>query len=165
MRARIGSVKLDGLLRVMALGCILASAPVAFLKYPWLPATLLEFAELQHDPAPWGTRSYHVGRAQRLERVQLALLLNALGTVSLCGLVAIVAKALPWWAELATWSVIAVTGLGFARFEIPIMPGTNPAYLLMTVYLPLGIAVIAAVAVVFTFGSQVQRKLAAEVDR
>jgi hypothetical protein len=61
--------------------------------------------------------------------------------------------------------VIAVTGLGIARFEIPIMPGTNPASVFMTVYLPLGIAVIAAVAVVLTFSSQVQRKLAAELNR
>jgi hypothetical protein len=130
----------------------------------------MEFAELQHDPAPWGTPSYHVlprrsRAAPRASEARLVLLLYALGTVSLYWLVTIVAKTLPWWAELATWSVIAVTGLGIARFEIPIMPGSNPAYVFMTVYLPLGIAVIAAVAVVLTFSSQVQRKLAAELNR
>jgi hypothetical protein len=100
-------VKLSRLLRIMALVCILASAPVAFWKYPWLPATLMEFAELQHDPAPWGTPSYHVlprrsRAAPRASEARLVLLLDALGTVSLYWLVTIVAKTLPWWAELAT---------------------------------------------------------------
>ena len=151
-------MKLKTWLRIAALGCILASAPVAFLKYPWLPATIMEFAELQHDPAPWGTPSYQQGRAARLERVKLALLLYAVGTVSLCGLSAIVAKLLPWWADLVAWGMTAVTGLGIARFDRPMMPGTDPAYVFMTVYLPAGIGVVAAVFAVVSFGSQLPQK-------
>jgi Mn2+/Fe2+ NRAMP family transporter len=91
--------------------------------------------------------------------VKLALLLYGLGTVSLCGLAAIVAQALPWWAELAAWSVIAVTGLGIALFDRPSMPGANPAYVFITVYLPLGIAVIATVALVITFATRFSTRM------
>src|SRR5215469_13328507 len=116
------TMKPKGCLRVAALGCILASLPIAFLTFPWLPATVMEFRELQHDPAPWGTASYHADRAQRRERVRLALVLYALGTISLCGLYAIVASILPWWVQTVIWIITFLTALQITRFETPTMP-------------------------------------------
>src|SRR5690348_16951157 len=130
-------MKLETWPRTVAVACMLASAPLGFLKYPWLPATVMEFAELQHDPAPWATPSYHQGRAERLARVKLALLLYGLGTLSLCGLSAIIAQVLPWWLELLTWGLTALTASGIARFDTPTMAGTDPVYLLATVYIPM----------------------------
>jgi hypothetical protein len=145
-------------LRVAALLCILAAAPVAFLKYPWLPAIVMEFSELQHNPGPAGTASYHEYRALRLKRVKFALLLYALGTVSLCGLWAIVARVLPWWADLAGWFVTTLTGVGVVWFDsVDAVPGTDPAYIIMTVYLPLGVAAIATIAVMVLSGSRLLR--------
>jgi len=151
--------------RVLALVCILASTPVCFLKYPWLPATVIEYAELQHDPAPWGTPSYHAARAERLSRVRIALLLYGLGTVALCGLVGVLVKALPWWAELSSWVVTAVTGVGIASFERPnAAPGTNAFYVLVTIYFPVGIAAAAVVGAVVSIGSVLRLKRAAVTD-
>jgi len=109
------TMKLKTWLRITALVCIFASTPVAFLTYPWMPATVMEFVDLQHDPAPWGTASYHEGREQRMEHVRLALILYALGTLSLAGFWAIVAAVLPWWLESAAWSLAAVTAFGVSR--------------------------------------------------
>jgi hypothetical protein len=151
-------VTLSGALRVAALVCILGSAPVALLKYPWLPAMVKEFSQLLHDPAPGGTASYHEYRAQRLERVEFALLLYALGSVSLGGLGAMVANLLPWWADLAGWLVAALTGAGVVWFDrVDVAPGTDPAYILLTVYLPLGVAAIATIAVIALAGSRLVR--------
>ncbi len=152
-------MKLKTWSRIIALACILASAPLAFLTYPWLPATAREFAELQHDPAPWGTPSYHQGRAERLQRVEAALLLYGLGTVCLVGLSAVVAETLPWILELLTWAVTALTALGIAQFEKPIMPGTALAYLIATVYIPAAIAALAAALAIARFGWKIRNSL------
>jgi hypothetical protein len=139
----------------MALGCIVASLPVALLQLPWLPVTVSEFVELQHDPAPWGTASYHEGRERRLERVEFALFLYALGIFALSGLGTIVGKFFPWWVELAIWVLTAATCFGIVQFQRPgIGPTTNSVYLVVMIYLPSGIAVTSALAATLLFGSQ-----------
>ena len=143
----------------MALGCIVASLPIAFLQYPWLPATVIEFGQLQHDPAPWGTESYHIDRERHLGRVKSALILYAFGTFALSGLGAIVIKIFPWWAELAVWIMTAATGVGIARFVKPLVgPTTDPVYSAIMIYMPLGIAITCALAAVMSLGSQLLRK-------
>jgi len=143
----------------MALGCIVASLPIAFLQYPWLPATVIEFGQLQHDPAPWGTESYHIDRERHLGRVKSALILYAFGTFALSGLAAIVIKIFPWWAELAVWIMTSATGVGIARFVKPLVgPTTDPVYTAIMIYMPLGIAITCALAAVMSLGSQLLRK-------
>jgi hypothetical protein len=61
---------------------------------------------------------------------------------------AVAANALPWQLELTTWTMTAVTGAAIARFEYPTGPGTDPAYVFMTVFLPSIISVIATVGTV-----------------
>ena len=151
-------MKLKTWSRIVAVACMLASAPLGFLKYPWLPATVMEFAELQHDPAPWGTPSYHQGRVERLARVKLALLLYCLGTISLCGLSAIIAQVLPWWLELLTWGLTALTALGIALFDTPIMAGTDPVYLFATVSIPAAIGAVSALFAVVSLGWQLPHR-------
>src|SRR5882724_11987778 len=142
----------------MALGCIVASLPIAFLQYPWLPATVIEFGQLQHDPAPWGTESYHIDRERPLGRVKSALILYAFGTFAL-RLAAIVIKIFPWWAELAVWIMTVATGVGIARFVKPLVgPTTDPVYSAIMIYMPLGIAITCALAAVMSLGSQLLRK-------
>ncbi|HYL93681.1 MAG TPA: hypothetical protein VEW69_11065, partial [Alphaproteobacteria bacterium] len=94
----------------MAVGCILASLPVAFLKYPWLPATIMEYAELRREPAPGATQSYYEGRQHNLERTELALVWYFIGTVALGGLVVVAAGIVPWWVELAIWILTFAAG-------------------------------------------------------
>jgi hypothetical protein len=105
---------LKQILRIVAACCLLGSAPLALVEFLWLPATVIEFVQLQHDPAPWGTPSYHAGREVRLNRVREALLLYALGAAALCGLCIVVANVLSWRGELAIWSITAVAGMGIA---------------------------------------------------
>jgi hypothetical protein len=146
-------------MRLMALGCIVASLPAALLQLPWLPVTVSEFVELQHDPAPWGTASYHEDRERRLERVESALVLYALGILALSGLGAIVGKLFRWWFELAIWIVTAATCLGIVQFQKPLIgPTTNSVYLVTMIYLPTGIAITSALAAIVVCGSQFVRK-------
>ena len=153
------SLKLTGITRIIAVGCIVASLPIAFLQFPWLPAMVIEFVELQHDPAPWGTASYHMDRERRLGRVESALILYALGIFALAGLGAIVVKVVPWWAELAIWITTTATCVGIAQFVRPIIgPRTDPVYSAIMVSLPLGIAITCALAALMSAGSQLLRK-------
>jgi hypothetical protein len=153
------SLKLNGVTRLMALGCIVASLPIALLQYPWLPATVIEFAELQHDPAPWGTESFHIDRERRLGRVEPALILYALGTLALSGLGAIVLKIFPWWADLAIWIMTAATCVAIAQFVRPIIgPSTDPVYSAIMICLPLGIAITCTLAALMSLGSQLMSK-------
>lgn len=118
----------------------------------------MEFVELRDDPAPWGTPSYHETRDAQRERIEFALLLYCLGSVSLCGLSAIVTNMLPWWAESVAWAVTALTSFGIAEFErANVGPGTNVAYTVMAMYVPLGIALIAVAAAAVSLGSHVRR--------
>ena len=150
-------------LRVTALACLLASAPVSVLMYPWLPATAMKFVELQRDPAPGATLSYYDSREYQRQRAETALLLYALGTVALVGLGAIVAKLLPWWAEVAAWSLTAVAAFEVARFLRPLVGSrTDPAFVFMTMTMPLGIAVAAGAAAGLTLTLRVARSPAAK---
>lgn len=142
-------------LRILAITCIVASMPLACLKYPWLPATVVEFVDLQHDPYPLGTESYHQDRARRLSRVTLALLLYTLGTVSLVGLCFVAKGAMSRRVQAASWLISAATGVGIAQFEQPrIGPSTDHAYVVMTIYFPLGIAALSGAAALVTLALQ-----------
>lgn len=135
---------------------MLAAAPLAFVEFLWLPATVSEFVQLQHDPAPWGTPSYHEYREVRLNQVRQSFLLYALGTAALCGLCTVVANVLSWRGELAIWSVTAIAGGGIAKFiGAMVVPGSEStsAYF-FAVYIPLGIGVIAAAAAILTLASR-----------
>jgi hypothetical protein len=136
--------------------CLLAAAPLAFVEFSWLPATVSEFVQLQHDPAPWGTPSYHESREVRLNQARQSLLLYALGIASLCGLCIVVANVLPWKGELAIWSITAIAGGGIAKFiGAMVVPGSEStsAYF-FAVYIPLGIGIIAAAAAISTLASR-----------
>ena len=109
--------------------------------------------DLQHDPAAWATASYHESREQERERVERALLLYALGSVSLSGLGAIVLKRLPWWAMLAVWTLTGVAGVGIAQF-IRVVPDAHSPIVFLIVYIPFGIAVVAALAACLTLSSR-----------
>jgi hypothetical protein len=151
---------LKQILRIVAACCLLGSAPLALVEFLWLPATVIEFVQLQHDPAPWGTPSYHAGREVRLNRVREALLLYALGAAALCGLCIVVANVLSWRGELAIWSITAVAGMGIARFiGAMVVPGgeSTSAYF-FAVYIPLGIGVIAVIAAILTLASRFPSK-------
>ena len=142
-------------LRILAIMCILASMPLACLKYPWLPSTVAEFVDLQHDPYPWGTESYHQDRARRLSRVTLALTLYTLGTVSLVALCLIANGTTSRRVQAASWLISAATGVGVTLFEQPrIGPSTDHAYVVMAIYLPLGIAALSGAAALVTLASR-----------
>ncbi len=139
----------------MAIACILASIPIGLLKYPWLPATVMEFVQLWRGPIPaWATESFRTWREARLHHLELALTLYALGTATLGALGAVAAKILPAWAELVVWIVAAGTALEVSIFERPyISATTDPTYTFIMVRVTLTIAVVATVAALISLGN------------
>ena len=53
----------------------------------------------------------------------------------------------------------AATGVGIARFVKPLVgPTTDPIFIAIMIYMPLGIAITCALAAVISLGSQLLRK-------
>jgi hypothetical protein len=138
------------LTRALAIVCILAAFPIAFLTLPWLPGTILEFVELLRAPVPtWATESFRTSREAHLHRLEVALTLYALGLLVLGGFVAITAKILPIWGELLLWLMAAATAVRISTFWGPsISPSINPTFIFMAVRLPLLIAAVAGLGAV-----------------
>ena len=144
-------------LRMAAVACLVMSLPAAFLRYPWLPATIIEYRDLRHAPSA-GTPSYQQDHGEQIERTQQALLLYAAGTLALAGLLAIASGVLPWWAEMLAWLLAAATGYEIARFgEAYVAPSTDSAYVIATVKLPFVIAIVAAFAALLRLVLQLNR--------
>jgi len=134
----------------LAVICIFAAFPLAFLTLPWLPGTVLEFVDLLRAPV-WGTESFRVSREALLHHLELALSLYALGLLALGGFAAIAAKVLPRWGELLLWIMAAGTALSISNFWGPsISPKTDPTFIFIAVRIPLVIAAAAVIGAVVT---------------
>ncbi len=159
-------MKLSKVTRILALACIVASFPIGALKYPWLPATVIEFVELRRAPVlPSATTSFRTWREGRLRHLQLALGLYALGTAALGGLGAVAAKVVPLWAELVVWIITAFTALEITGFERPdIGARTDPAYIFIMISLPLAVVAIAALGATINIGSLLLRENTAALN-
>jgi hypothetical protein len=138
------------LTRALAIICIVAALPLAFLTLPWLPGTILDYADLLRAPVPaWATESYRTSRESHLHHSEVALTLYALGLLALAGLAAITAKILPVSAELLLWLITAGTAVGISSFWGPsISSGTDPTFILFAVRVPVGIAAVAGLGAV-----------------
>lgn len=147
------------MLRILALVCILASIPIACVKYPWLPVTVGELVQLQSEPPnPESTESYSIDRTRRRNRLIHAVALYGLGTASLFGLSAVALGGYSRKINAASWILSAVAGVAVAQFEqARIGPSTDNGYVLVMTYLPLGIAVVAGAAGLTTLAER-QRK-------
>lgn len=144
-------------LRITAVGCLVMSLPIAFLKYPWLPATILEYNELRQAPSS-GTPSYQQDHEHQIELTQKALSLYATGSLALCGLAAIVLGILPYWAEIGAWLIAAAAGLEIGRFgQAYVDRSTDLVYVIVTVKLPFIIALVAAAAALVRLALQLSR--------
>ena len=85
------------LTRALAIVCILAAFPIAFLTLPWLPGTILESVELVRGSVPtWATESFRTSREAHLHHLEVALTLYALGLLALGGFVAIAQRFFPF---------------------------------------------------------------------
>ncbi len=120
--------------------CLVAALPLAVVKYPWMPVTIIETVASYHEPYPDGTASYLADRRRLFVRWHLATGLYLLGTVSLAGLACIVMPCLSRRAQAAVWILAGVAGLGVAGFERPRIPDMTSAYAVIAVWLPLGVA-------------------------
>ncbi len=127
-----------------------ASVPIGVIAYPWLPATVVEFVQLRDAPVPaWATDSFRESRERKLRQLESELALYILGTASLGGLAALAAKILPAFAEIPIWILTAVTGLGVSEFQRPFIGAkTSPTYILLMIWVPMGIAAVAALEAV-----------------
>ena len=136
--------------RVLAMGCLLASTPVALLKYPWLPATVMEFVQVRREPPSYATDSYRQDRARLMRSTRNALLLYALGTASLGILLFLAVGRLRWWTEIGAWMLVGLTGIWIADFEgTSIGPTTDRFYVRIIIGIPHAIAVASVAAALF----------------
>jgi hypothetical protein len=124
----------------------------------------MSYVELRQAPVlPSATESFRTWREGRLQHLEFALALYAFGTATLIGLWAIAVKILSLWAELAVWIVSASTALGVRDFERPdILATTDPTYIFIMTRLPLGIAVVSALAAMTNLGLSLRRRNAGE---
>jgi hypothetical protein len=138
-------------LRLLAAMCLVAALPLACIKYPWMPATVMETVASYREPYPDGSASYLADRRRLFVQWHLATGLYVLGTASLVGLWSIAMQRTSRRLQVAFWVLAGVTGLGVAGFERPkIGSDTANAYATMAMWLPLAIAGISIVGLVVT---------------
>ncbi len=140
-------------MRVLAAMCLVAALPLACIKYPWLPVTVRETVASYHEPYPDGSASYLADRKRLFVEWHLATGLYVLGTASLVGLWFIASQRSSRRLQIAFWVLAGVTGMGVAGLERPkIGSGTQNAYVIMAIWLPLAISGISIVGVMLTTG-------------
>jgi FtsH-binding integral membrane protein len=126
--------------RLLAVMCLVAALPLAVVKYPWMPATIIETVASYHEPYPDGTALYLAGRRRDFMQWHFATGLYLLGTVSLVGLARIVVGRPSIRAQVEVWILTVVAGLGVAAFERRRIPDMTSAYAVIAFWLPLAIA-------------------------
>lgn len=140
-------------LRILAATCLAAALPVACIKYPWMPATIMETVASYHEPYPDGTASYLADRRRLFVEWHLATGLYVLGTASLVGLLLIATQRASRRFQVAFWILAGVSGVGVAGFERPkIAFDMKSAYAIMAIWLPLPITGISIVGLGLTMG-------------
>jgi hypothetical protein len=133
--------------------CLVAALPLACIKYPWMPATVLETMAAYHEPYPEGTVSYLADRRRLFVEWHLASGLYVLGTASLVGLLSIATQRSSRRLQIAFWILAGVTGMGVAGFETPKSgPDMKNAYAMMAIWLPLAITGMSMVGFMLTTG-------------
>lgn len=133
--------------RPLAIVCLIISFPTAFLKLPWLPATVMVLCQDYRDLRVPGSDSYIRDREQDVARCWAAIGLYAVGIIALAGLIGIAfgfcrggRQVLPWCASLAV-------GVGLPLFDsVRIAPQTDKSYVAMVIYVPLVVAVLSIFA-------------------
>jgi FtsH-binding integral membrane protein len=120
--------------------CLVAALPLAVIKYPWMPATIIETVASYHEPYPDGTAMYLAGRRRLFMQWHFATGLYLLGTVSLVGLARLVMRRPSIRAQVEIWILTVVAGLGVAAFERRRIPDMTSAYAVIAFWLPLAIA-------------------------
>jgi hypothetical protein len=138
-------------LRLLAAMCLVAALPLACIKYPWMPATVMETVASYREPYPDGSASYLADRRRLFVEWHLATGLYVLGTASLVGLWSIATQRTSRRLQVAFWVLAGVTGIGVAGFEWPkVGSDMANAYATMAMWLPLAIAGISIVGLVVT---------------
>ena len=126
--------------RLLAATCLVAALPLAFVKYPWMPTTIIETVASYHEPYPDGTALYLAGRRRLFMEWHFATGLYLLGSVSLAGLACIVMRRPSLLAQVQVWILTVVAGFGVAAFERRRIPDMTSAYAVIAFWLPLAIA-------------------------
>jgi hypothetical protein len=133
--------------------CLVAALPLAWIKYPWMPATIMETVASYHEPYPDGTASYLADRNRLFAEWHLATALYILGTASLVGLGSIATQRASRRLQIACWILAGITGMAVAGFERSrIASDMKSAYAIMAVWLPLAITGISIVGLGLTMG-------------
>jgi hydrogenase/urease accessory protein HupE len=147
-------------IRLLAAMCLVAALPLACIKYPWMPATVMETVASYHEPFPDGSASYLADRRRQFVEWHYATGLYVLGTASLVGLWSVATQRTSRRGlQAAFWVLAGVTGIGVAGFERPkIESALTNAYAIMAVWLPLAITTISIIGLMLTMGLRSHEK-------
>ena len=139
--------------------CLVASLPLACIKYPWMPATVMETVASYREPYPDGSASYLADRRRLFVEWHLATGLYVLGTASLVGLWSIATQRSSRSLQVAFWVLAGVTGMGVAGFERPkVASDMKSAYAMMAMWLPLSITGMSIAGLILTLGLRSREK-------
>ena len=139
--------------RVLAVMCLVAAVPLACIKYPWMPATIMETVASYREPYPDGSASYLADRRRLFVEWHLATGLYVLGTASLVGLGSIATRRFSRRLQAALWVLAGITGMGVAGFERPkIASDMTSAYAMMAIWLPLAVTGMSIAGLMLTLG-------------
>jgi hypothetical protein len=148
-------------IRLLAAICLVAASPLACIKYPWMPATVMETVASYHEPFPDGSASYLADRRRLFVEWHCATGLYVLGTASLVGVWSIATqRTSSRGLQAAFWVLAGVTGIGVAGFERPKIEsaGLTNAYAIMAIWLPLAITTISIIGLMLTMGLRSHEK-------
>jgi len=139
--------------RALALICLLLSVPLAALKLPWLPATLVGlFDELRQLHVAGGTESYYADQHRNVVRTTIALILYAGGLASAAGYLWLLLGGTRRRTQVVVWICSAVTALGLPVFESSrIGPETDRMYVHIVRDIPCAVLVVSLGALVALF--------------
>jgi len=139
-------------LRILATATLVIAAPVMFLKLPWLPAEVQSFLETATESTANGSQSYIKEHGESLWRLVAALLLYVIGLWAIFGLSGIalgICRGLA--AQRIAWLSALILGVGLPIFDsVRIAPSTDRGYVILVIYLPIGIAVLSFFALVIS---------------
>lgn len=122
------------------------------LKLPWLPATVQVFVQTASESTANGTAGYIEEHHERLWRLGAALFLYMFGLCGIFGLSGVaIGRCKHPAAQAMAWLSALIIGIGLPIFDgSRIDAVTDRFYVVSVVYLPIGIAILAATALLLS---------------
>jgi hypothetical protein len=106
-------------IRVLAVLCLTVSGPIAAVKLPWMPATIIETIQsYEPEPYPNGTADYLEDRRRLFVEHHIASGMYLLGIAAAVVLFAIAGQRLPRSVQPVGWLLVVIAGAAITWYEL-----------------------------------------------